>query len=135
VSVTNVAASPTVVTAGNSTDIEVTVQNRKETAAKQTVRLRLFGEVVNGRTITVPANDKRTVTFSHQIVEPGTYTARSGDESTEINVRGTNSSSTPSSSGASSSLLPGLGAGIGVLALVVFALVTVFSLRQSDWRQ
>lgn len=133
-SVTNVSASPKVVEAGNSTDIEVTVRNRKETAAKQTVRLHLFGEVVNGRTISVPANEKRTVTFSHQIVESGTYTARSGDESTKIRVQNSNGSSTPTTSGASSSLLPGLGAGIGALALVVFALVTAFSLRQSDWR-
>jgi hypothetical protein len=131
VSVARVTASPSVFTVGRTTDIEVTVRNEDDTAARETVRLFLFGELANSRTVTVPGDGTRTVTFDHRIVAPGTYTARSGNESTELRVRGDTAStaSRRSTDDPSRTPAPGFGVGAAVSALVGFLLATVSRLR------
>jgi PGF-CTERM protein len=72
--------------------------------------------------VTVPANGVTTVEFAHNIVEPGTYTARVGNETATVRVLAADgtppSTATPATT---STTFPGFGTVVALVALVVAA--------------
>lgn len=87
--------------------VAATVENVGNADGEFDVRLRLFGEVVESREVTLPDGERREVAFDVTISAPGTYTARIGDQDAEVVVRGTDEST------ARRSTTPGEGAGGG----------------------
>jgi hypothetical protein len=107
-------------TAGERVVISVEVSNPKRTAESYTVKLRLFGEVVNVRQVTVPPGDSKTVRFPHNIAAPGTYTARAGNESVEIRVVD-GASGSADATPRTNTTQPGFGLGLTLVSLALTA--------------
>jgi hypothetical protein len=97
--------------------VVVTVTNPQETADTHEVELELFGQVVNSEAVTVPAEGQRKVEFVHNIVAPGTYTARVDGETDTVDVVGSSETTTVSPT-TTSTTFPGFGV-IAVLVSVV----------------
>jgi hypothetical protein len=110
----------------------VTVRNPNGTSETHVVELEMFGEVINSREVAVPAGGETTVRFEHNIVAPGTYTARVDGETATIRVLepGETPSPQPPTS-TTSTTFPGFGAVAAVLALV---LVLVSGVRRARRR-
>jgi hypothetical protein len=102
----------------------VTVRNPTDRQRTDTVDLELFGQLVNSREVTVPAGEQTTVRFVHNIVAPGTYTARAGTETATVRVRAPEQSTTATvtSSGSTSTTFPGFGP-VALVAAAVAALL------------
>lgn len=92
--VASVSANRSAVPAGESVRIDVVVRNDAGSAANRTVGLRLFGEVVDERSVTIPEDGLRRVSFVRRIESPGRYEASVGGVETTITVTGA-SESTP----------------------------------------
>jgi hypothetical protein len=103
--------------------VVVTVRNPQEAADTHLVELELFGQVVNSRTVAVPAGGRTTVEFVHNIVAPGSYTARVDSETATVRVldRDGTPASTPAAT--TSTQFPGFGfaAALAALASVLVA--------------
>ncbi|WP_152039368.1 hypothetical protein [Salinigranum salinum] len=109
--------------------VVVTVQNPHETPDTHVVELEMFGEVINSREVTVPADGETTVRFEHNIVAPGTYTARVDGETATLRVL--EPGETPSPQPTTSTTFPGFEPVAVVLAL---ALALVFGVRRARRR-
>jgi hypothetical protein len=104
--------------------VVVTVRNPHATPDTHAVELEMFGEVINSREVTVPANGETTVRFEHNIVAPGTYTARVDGETATLRVLepGETPSPEPTTS-TTSTTFPGFGS---VAVFLALALVLIF---------
>jgi hypothetical protein len=102
--------------------VVVTVRNPGEAPDSHTVELEMFGQVINSREVSVPADGETTVRFEHNIVAPGTYTARVDGETATIRVLEPDQTPAPSTPGATSTASPGLGPAVALLALLLAAL-------------
>ncbi|WP_318567644.1 PGF-CTERM sorting domain-containing protein [Salinigranum marinum] len=103
----------------------VTVQNPTDRPRTDTVELELFGQLVNSREVTVPAGGETTVRFVHNIVAPGTYTARVDTETATVRVRAPRSTTASTSSSSTSTTFPGFGPPVALVAAAVAALLFV----------
>jgi hypothetical protein len=122
--VTDVSFASDRISAAEEATAVVTVRNPQSTADTHLVELELFGEVVNSEEVTVPAGGTATVTFVHNIVAPGTYTARVDSETASIRVVEPDgpTSSPASEQTTTSTTFPGFGLVITLLALAFAAL-------------
>jgi PGF-CTERM protein len=102
--------------------VVVTVRNPNETPDTHVVELEMFGQVINSREVTVPAGGETTVRFEHNIVAPGTYTARVDGETATIRVLEPDQTPAPSTPGATSTTFPGFGPAVVLVALLLAAL-------------
>jgi hypothetical protein len=98
--------------------VVVTVKNPQETADTHEVELEMFGQVVNSQEVTVPAEGQRKVEFVHNIVAPGTYTARVDGETDTVDVVGSSETTTASPT-TTSTTFPGFGVVAVLLAVVL----------------
>jgi hypothetical protein len=96
-----------------------TVRNPQPTADTHTVELELFGQVVNSREVTVPPGGVTKVEFTHNIVAPGTYTARVGSETDTIRVVETSETATATPTSTTSTQFPGFGFLVALVSLAV----------------
>jgi PGF-CTERM protein len=78
--------------------------------------------VINSRNVTVPAGGETTVRFEHNVVAPGTYTARVDGETATVRVRDPGETPAPSTTGATSTTFPGFGPAVALVALLLAAL-------------
>ena len=101
----------------------VTVRNPTDRQRTDTVDLELFGQLVNSREVTVPAEGETTVRFVHNIVAPGTYTARAGSESATVRVRPAQSTAASTSTASTSTTFPGFGPPAALVAAALAALL------------
>ncbi|WP_440991897.1 CARDB domain-containing protein [Haloarchaeobius baliensis] len=100
--------------------VTATVENVGNARDEFDVRLELFGEVVDSRAVDLPEGERREVTFDVTVSAPGTYTARVGDQQTEVVVRGSGESTdepTTGAGGAGDGGTPGYGVLAGLFAL------------------
>lgn len=108
----------------------VTVRNPQQTADTHRIELELFDQVVNTREVTVPAQGETTVEFVHNIVEPGTYTARVDSETATVRVLASDETASQASTArTTSTTFPGFGVVTGLVALVS-SLVAVHLVRR-----
>ncbi|WP_455448956.1 CARDB domain-containing protein [Natrinema thermotolerans] len=61
------------ITAGETADVRATVRNPSDRRIERTLELSVDGIVVDTRTVSIPANGERTVTFQRSFDESGTY--------------------------------------------------------------
>ncbi|ELZ18299.1 hypothetical protein C478_01535 [Natrinema thermotolerans DSM 11552] len=61
------------ITAGETADVRATVRNPSDRRIERTLELSVDGIVVDTRTVSIPANGERTVSFRRSFDEPGTY--------------------------------------------------------------
>ena len=123
--VTDVSVQSDRISMDTPATISVTVANPQDVADTHTVELELFGQIVNSREVTVPANGVTTVQFTHNIVAPGTYTARVDDETATIRVVDPGQSTATPTSTSTSTQFPGFGAGVALLAVALATLLFV----------
>ena len=131
--VADVSTNRSAVTAGEPVRITATVVNEGSATATRRLRLHLFGEVVDARSVRVPPDSSRRATFVRQIVAPGTYRATVGNASTEVTVE---AGASPSGSAATGVGFPDSQATPGFTALAAFlallAAVSVARFRAGD---
>lgn len=97
--VENVTVNRTTVTAGEPVRVTATVVNGWSSNETRRIHLRMFGETVDSRSVTVPANSAREVSFVRRIAAPGTYEVNVREAGTEVTVvaaEGSASASPPS---------------------------------------
>ncbi|WP_136592533.1 PGF-CTERM sorting domain-containing protein [Salinigranum halophilum] len=83
----------------------------------------MFGQVINAREVTVPARGEAAVQFNHNIVEPGTYTARVDDETATVTVvESADATSAATGTPTTSTQFPGFGPLVALSALLLAAL-------------
>jgi hypothetical protein len=116
--VTDVSFETPEIVAGERAVVSVTVANPQSVEDTHTVRLELFGEVVNTRAVTVAGGGTTTVQFTHEIVAPGEYTATVDSESATVRVRPAGTT-TSTAAETTSTEFPGLGAVTTLLAVVL----------------
>jgi len=123
VGVVGVSAREDSVRAGEPARIDATLVNRAESDRTVSVRLRLFGEVANQAETTIPAGETRTVTFTHEVVQPGTYEPSVYGASDEFVVEPADTGD-PERDGdePTDDSLPGLGAVGAIAALLVVSI-------------
>lgn len=128
--VENVSVNRSTVTAGEPVRITATVVNGEGSEATRDVRLRIFGEVVDARTVTVPGGGVRRVSFVRRIVAPGTYEANVGEAGTRFTVAAAEGTVSPGEGtglpGTTTGAAPGftgLAAVLAVLAALLIASV------------
>lgn len=109
--VTEVTTDRTVA-ADRPTKIVATVRNDGTGAGNYTAKLELFGEVVDRKSVDVPAGETVTVTFTRQVSSPGSYTATVGNASSSFTVA-------DDADGVSPTPTNGNGAGFGLIAALV----------------
>jgi PGF-CTERM protein len=120
--VTDVSFQSSRISSDEEAVIVVTVRNPQSTADSHLIELELFGQIVNSREIAVPPGGTRTVRFVHDIVAPGTYTARVDSETDSIRVVGTDGNATarPTATGTT---FPGFGAVVVVVSVALAVLL------------
>ncbi|QCJ48510.1 PGF-CTERM sorting domain-containing protein [Haloprofundus sp. MHR1] len=108
------------VPSGEPVTFVATLENPTPQPANHTVRLRLFGEIADVKTVTVPAGETVTVQFTRTILATGEHTARVGDQTATVSVTesqvATDEPETTSSTG-----VPGFGVGVALAALLAVA--------------
>lgn len=120
VRVEDVSTNRSVVTEGEPVRIVATVVNEGGQTGTRDVRLRLFGEVVDVRNVTVAGDEAREVSFVRQISAPGTYEAAVGNATTTVTVEaGTESRATTTDGGPASQETPGFTAVVALLGVLV----------------
>ena len=121
--VANVSTNRSVVTEGEPVRITATVVNEGATPETRRLRLHLFGEVVDTRSVRVPPEGSRRATFVRRIVAPGTYRATVGNASAEVTVEAGESpdSTTPLGGIPDSQGTPGFTVLAALLALLAAA--------------
>jgi hypothetical protein len=121
--VTDVSVRSERVAVGEPTVVVVTVRNPTSTVDDHTVELELFEQIVNSREVRVPPRGEVQVEFTHNIVAPGTYTARAGSETATVTVveadRGSDTPTTPTTS----TTFPGFGLFVAFLSVLAGGLV------------
>jgi len=117
IGVVDVDADESAVEAGDPVEIDVTLVNRGESDRTVPVRLRLFGEVANRAETTVPAGETHTVTFVHEVVQPGAYEPSAYGASDEFVVEPADDGDGGNDSSEDDSL-DGFGAPVAVATLV-----------------
>ncbi|AGB30266.1 hypothetical protein C488_05152 [Natrinema pellirubrum DSM 15624] len=73
VEVSSATIDDATITAGETADVRATVRNPSDRRIERTLELSVDGIVVDTRTVSIPANGERTVTFQRAFDEPGTY--------------------------------------------------------------
>ncbi|WP_435552325.1 CARDB domain-containing protein [Natrinema sp. CGMCC1.2065] len=73
VEVSSATIDDATITAGETADVRVTVRNPSDRRIERTLELSVDGIVVDTRTVSIPANGERTVSFRRSFDEPGTY--------------------------------------------------------------
>jgi len=119
--------------AGEEVTITVTVENVGNEAGEFDVPLELFGQVVSIETVSLSGGESQTVEYTVRIDEPGTYTARVGGATTDVEVTGdgTEETTTTEDSGSGSPLpTPGLGVTAAVVAAALFLAIAVVRRRR-----
>jgi PGF-CTERM protein len=118
--VADVSVNESTIATGEWVAITATVENAGTQSTEETVALTLFGEQVASETVEVAGGETREVTFVRQIDASGTFTAKVGDETADVEVTGQDPADDSSTPGVP---IPGFGAGAAVTALVAAALV------------
>lgn len=77
------------ITAGELTTIDVTVENVGNTDGEYTTGLLVDGVAVDTRSVTIPAGERRTVSFERTFGESGTFDVGAGDVIAEVEVEST----------------------------------------------
>jgi hypothetical protein len=131
ITVTDVSFERETVRPAEDAVVVVTLRNPTDQAGTHTVDLELFGQVVNSREVTVPANGETRVQFVHDIVAPGTYTARVENETATVRVVGPGQSSTPTPT-ATSTEFPGFGPLAAAVAIAGSVVAAVAARRRDD---
>jgi hypothetical protein len=122
--VTDVSVRSERVAVGEPTVVVVTVRNPTTTADDHTVELELFGQIVNSREVRVPPRGAVQVEFTHEIVAPGTYTARAGTETATVTVvEADRRSDTPTTPTATSTTFPGFGLFVAFVSVLAGGLL------------
>lgn len=114
------------VAVGEPVLISATVVNPYSTAATRRVWLRVFGEVVDVRNVTVPSESTRQVSFVRRVAAPGTYEAYVNDASVTFAVTAAASatSAAGTTTGAESTgQAPGFTAPVAVLGVLAALLL------------
>ena len=124
-SVTDVSASDDTVTTNEPVRVNATVHNAGQAEGTMELRLRMFGEVVDARTVSVPAGERRTVSFARQVNAPGTYTASVAGRNVTVEVVEVSDDSGPTASAATETATPGFTAVVAVVALLACAVAAV----------
>ena len=117
ITVTDVSFERETIRPSEEAVVVVTLRNPTDQPGTHTVELELFGQVVNSREVAVPADGETQVQFVHDIVAPGTYTARVDGETATVTV--VDPGQSPSTSTSTSTEFPGLGPLAAVVAVVV----------------
>ncbi len=73
VEVSSATIDDATITAGETADVRATVRNPSDRRIERTLELSVDGIVVDTRTVSIPANGERAVTFQRSFDEPGTY--------------------------------------------------------------
>jgi PGF-CTERM protein len=120
--VTDVSFRSERITPDEVATVVVTIENPQSIADQHTVELELFGQVVNSREVTIPADDETRVQFTHDIVAPGTYTAQVGDETATIRVVDPGQSAATATPTSTSTQFPGFGPLAALVGIVVCGL-------------
>lgn len=125
--VTELDASETV-TAGETIELEATVENDGYLADTFDVAFAVDGEVVDEQEVTLEAGESSTLTTTVGIDEPGTYTVTAGDASANVSVAdesgedGSGDGPSGTSDGGPDRPLSGFGVATAVFAALVAAL-------------
>ncbi|WP_380680358.1 hypothetical protein [Salinigranum sp. GCM10025319] len=112
--------------------VVVTLRNPNDQPGTHTVELELFGQVVDSREVAVPANGETQIQFVHDIVAPGTYTARVDGETATVTV--VDPSQSPSTPTSTSTQLPGFGPLVALVAVAAAIAGSVVAVRRRDGR-
>ncbi|MFA9502061.1 CARDB domain-containing protein [Natrinema sp. H-ect1] len=73
VEVSSATIDDATISVGETTDVQATVRNPSDRSLERTLELSVDGIVVDTRTVSIPANGERTVSFRRSFDEPGTY--------------------------------------------------------------
>jgi MYXO-CTERM domain-containing protein len=125
VEVTDVTLSARELGAGERLTVSAVVSNSGSSTGETTVTLRLDGEPVAERTVSVEAGASRTVRFERRVTEPGTVSVAVNDRGAgTVTVTGsTPPATTEPAPGPSSGSGPGMGITAVLLAAALLALL------------
>ncbi|MFB1064759.1 CARDB domain-containing protein [Natrinema sp. H-ect4] len=73
VEVSSATIDDATITAGETATVRATVRNPSDRSLERTLELAVDGIVVDTRTVSIPANGERTVTFERRFAAAGTY--------------------------------------------------------------
>jgi|GEM_PF-4660169 len=143
--VTDASVSPTEITAGESVDVTATIENTGGSSGTFTANLTIDGTVVTMQRVQIPAGEQRTVTFTHQFEDAGTYdvgvsgTAADTVTVTEQQTTTPETSTTATQTTTSTSTTPGATSqggiefvAFGVLILVIAVVGAFFLYRRNN---
>lgn len=119
--VQDVSTNRSAVSEGEPVEITAVLVNAGDRTDARRVQLRLFGEVVAVRTVTVPTDRQRRVSFVRRIEAPGTYEATIGNVSTTVDVTAEDQST--SAANPVSQEAPGFTTGAALVGVLVATLV------------
>lgn len=122
ISVESVSMNERSIEPGDTVKISAVITNDGRLDGDYTADLTVFGERVDSQTVSVPAGESVTVTFSQTFNAPGTYEILVDGQSTEVAVAGETTRSTedvPTSAPGQ----PGFTAGLALMVLCIVALV------------
>jgi len=121
ISVTDLEASESTPTAGDTVTFTAVVHNDGRAAGERTLNLTLFGETVDSRTVRLRPNVSQRVEFTRRIAAEGEYTATVGNRSATVSVVAAETSTDETDTTATATSAPGFGVAIAVFALIVAA--------------
>ncbi|WP_115865544.1 PKD domain-containing protein [Halorussus litoreus] len=134
------------IAAGDSATIAVTVENDGLAAGEGTVELTVDGDVVETRTVSLPAGEWQTLRFAPTFADEGTFEVTVGDASAEIVVESAETTTTttttetsdageptttteatvdPTTTDDSSAGTPGFGVAVALVALLAATLLAL----------
>ncbi|QLK27720.1 hypothetical protein HYG81_08990 [Natrinema zhouii] len=73
INVVSASIDDATITAGETATVRATVSNPTDVRVERTLELSIDGIVVDSRTVSIPANGERTVTFERRFATAGTY--------------------------------------------------------------
>ncbi|WP_435181869.1 PKD domain-containing protein [Halorussus sp. AFM4] len=119
-SVTDVSLNRSTIEAGQRVEITATVENTGGEPGERAVTLRLFGDAVATKNVTVPAGGTAEVTFVREVNAAGNYTVEVGGRTASLGVT---SADGDDGLGPRAPDVPGFGVGAALVALVAATLL------------
>lgn len=117
--VTDVSLSSDAVSPGEDVEITATVANVGEGNGTHEVRLTMFDQTVDRRSVQVPPGEERSVAFTRSVESPGTYTVAVDDAEADLVIEGDGDDDGAFASGGSAPPALVVGAVLSLLVAVV----------------